>query len=276
MHYLNPNKMTGQSLVGFLVATIFVLVPAFIGVSYLAKAGELRHKTYEAARYSAWEKVAWPGGGAGHSKSDQQLAWEARYRVMGKPDHVFDSRTDNKAPGSADQAKLDPMLYSAYLNQPGYISVAKGANTSSTGAAVASSTVKSDLGGLLGSAGMKLVVEGLDLDTTGYRKAAVAMPLEDPDQAWIPASNLSMKHHYVLLDNAWNAASPSQAKSRVKNMVPTDLLDNGVIRTGLNLVGYIFPEIRSDNLEFGKVDVEVAPCQRLSTYSGSTAPSACR
>ena len=164
----------------------------------------------------------------------------------------------------------------AYLNQPGYITVAKGAKTSSTGAAVASSTVKADLGGILGSGGMKLVVEGLDLDTTGYRKAAVEMPLEDPDQAWIPASNLSMKHHYVLLDNAWNAASPSQAKSRVKNMVPTDLLDNGVIRTGLNLVGSIFPEIRSDNLEFGKVDVEVAPCQRLSTYSGSTAPSACR
>lgn len=268
--------MRGQSLVGFLVATIFVLVPAFIGVSYLAKAGELRHKTYEAARYSAWEKVAWPGGGSGHAKSDQQLAWESRYRVMGKPDHVFNSQTDKRARGSADQAKLDPMLYSAYLKKPGYNTVAKGANTSSAGAAVTSSTVKADLGGILGSGGMRLVVQGLDLDTTGYRKAAVAIPLEDPDQDWIPASNLSMKHHYVLLDNAWNAASPVQAKSRVKNMVPTDLLDNGVIRAGLNIVGFLFPEIRSENLEFGKVDVEVAPCQRLSTYSGSTTPSACR
>ena len=48
--------MRGQSSSDFLWPRYF-LVPAFIG-TLSRQGGELRHKTYEAACYSAWEKVA--------------------------------------------------------------------------------------------------------------------------------------------------------------------------------------------------------------------------
>lgn len=54
----NPKRQQkGQSLAEFLVVAVFVLVPTLIGLIYLAKTGELRHRSYETARYSARGKL---------------------------------------------------------------------------------------------------------------------------------------------------------------------------------------------------------------------------
>lgn len=270
------RQQKGQSLASFLVVAVFVLIPAFIGLTYLAKTGELRHRSYEAARYSAWEKTAWPANGGGHAKSDQTLAWESRHRVMGKADRVIDSKNDGKSAASASMGRLDPILYSSYLAKPGNQALADKANQSQSGLNVNTGEIKASLGGVLGGSVMKAVVKGLALDTTGYRRAQVSVPLAKADQDWLPMKQVSINSRYVLLDNAWNAANPSQARKRIKRAVLTDKLDNSATNTARNLVGSIFPEINSSNLEFGKVDVEVSPCQRLSPYGGSTTPSACR
>lgn len=272
----SKKRQKGQSLAGFLVVAIFVLVPTFIGLTYLAKTGELRHRSYEAARYSAWEKTAWPDNGGAHAKSDQRLAWESRYRVMGKADRVIDSKKDGKSASSTAAARLDPILYSSYLAKPGNQALADKATQSQPGVNVNTGEIKATLGGVLGGTVMKAVVKGLDLDATGYRRAQVSVPLAKADQDWLPMKQASINSRYVLLDNAWNAASPSQARKRIKRAVLTDKLDNSALNTARNLVGNIFPEINSSNLEFGKVDVEVSPCQRLSPYGGNTTPSACR
>jgi len=255
------RQQKGQSLAGFLVVAVFVLVPTFIGLTYLAKTGELRHRSYEAARYSAWEKTAWPDNGGSHAKS---------------ADRVIDSKNDGKSAGSTAAGRLDPILYSSYLAKPGNHALAEKANQSQPGLNVNTGEIKASLGGVLGGTVMKAVVKGLALDTTGYRRAQVSVPLAKADQNWLPMKQVSINSRYVLLDNAWNAANPSQARKRIKRAVLTDKLDNSALNTARNLVGSIFPEINSSNLEFGKVDVEVSPCQRLSPYGGSTTPSACR
>lgn len=272
----SKKRQKGQSLAGFLVVAVFVLVPTFIGLTYLAKTGELRHRSYEAARYSAWEKTAWPDNGGPHAKSDQRLAWESRYRVMGKADRVIDSKKDGKSAGSTAAGRLDPILYSSYLAKPGNHALAAKANQSQPGLNVNTGEIKASLGGVLGGTVMKAVVKGLALDTTGYRRAQVSVPLAKADQDWLPMKQVSISSRYVLLDNAWNAASPAQARKRIKRAVLTDKLDSSALNKARNLVGSIFPEINSSNLEFGKVDVEVSPCQRLSPYGGGSAPSACR
>ena len=75
------QRQKGQSVVGFLVASVFILVPAFIGMTFLAKIGDMKFRVQEASRYAAWEKTVWEAAG-GHAKDDTALGWEVRNRVL--------------------------------------------------------------------------------------------------------------------------------------------------------------------------------------------------
>ncbi len=49
----------GQAMTEFLIVASFVLVPLFLGVPMLAKYIDIKHATIQAARYQAWEYIAW-------------------------------------------------------------------------------------------------------------------------------------------------------------------------------------------------------------------------
>ncbi|QJX02652.1 hypothetical protein HML84_15055 [Alcanivorax sp. IO_7] len=53
---MSAARQQGQSMAGFLVASMFILVPTFIALSFLAKTGDMKFRAHEASRYSAWEK----------------------------------------------------------------------------------------------------------------------------------------------------------------------------------------------------------------------------
>ncbi len=267
---MSGARQRGQSMAGFLVASLFILVPTFIAISFLAKTGDMKFRAQEASRYSAWEKTVWDGG-EDHAKSDIELGWEVRNRVFGRAEGRIDSRDDKT---DQNNQSLDPIAYTTYGEARGRQPML--ANLSENNAGVQVNTSALAPGGVLAEFNRR-AASVLKLNDDGYQKAAVEVALIKPNADFLPVESLSLKTRYVLLDDAWNAASPDRATESIRRIVPTSMLDNDVIRSVQSVVGFVFDDLSPENFELGKVDVEVAPCQRLAPYErGNTdAPDAC-
>ena len=263
------HAQSGQSLAGFLVAATFILVPTFIALSLLAKTGEMKFRAQEASRYAAWEKTVWKSGG--HAKGDTEIGWEVRNRVFARADAALDSEKDKV---NQDNQSLDTMAYTTYGDERGSQPMLANMSDSSSGVQV--NTTALSPGGTLATLNEK-AANILKLESNGYRQASVQVSLIRPNQDYLPVEPLSIDTRYVLLDDAWNAASPQRARESIRRMVPTSLLDSDVIRTIQSIVGFVFHDLSPESFQLGKVDVESAPCQRLAPYQkGKTdAPKAC-
>ncbi len=266
---MKAARQRGQSMVGFLVSSLFILVPTFIALSFLAKTGDMKFRAQEASRYSAWEKTVWDDNSI--TKGDQELGWEVRNRVFVRAESLIDSQHDKT---DQENQPLDTMAYTTYGEGRGREVMLADLGESNSGVQVSTSAVAA--GGILGRLN-GMAADALKLQDDGYRQASVEVALLKPDSDFLPVEPLSLKTRYVLLDDAWNAGSPQMARESIRRMVPTSLLDNGVIRTVQDIVGFVFDDLDSDNFELGKVDVGVAPCQRLAPYErgGTDAPDAC-
>lgn len=260
----------GQSVAGFLVASVFILVPAFIGLTFLAKTGDMKFRAQEASRYAAWEKTVWEASG-GHAKGDTELGWEVRNRVFARAESRLDSEHDKT---SRQNQPLDTLAYTRYAQQRGRQPML--ANIADNDPGVQLNTSALSAGGTLGELNDQ-VAEVLKLDVSGYRRADVEVALARANQDHLPVGQLSLKTRYVIMDDAWNAASPQRATESIRRMVPTALLDNGAVSTIQSIVGTVFDDLSPRNFKPGKVDVEVAPCQRLAAYRPGEmdAPRAC-
>ncbi|EKF73871.1 hypothetical protein A11A3_11698 [Alcanivorax hongdengensis A-11-3] len=267
---MRAARQTGQSMVGFLVASMFILIPAFIGLSFLAKTGDMKFRADEASRYSAWEKTVWDGG-EGHAKGDLELGWEVRNRVFGRAEGLVDSRHDKTR---QENQGLDAMAYTTYAERRGREVMLADLAESNSGVQVNTSHLA--YGGVLARLNNR-AADVLKLRDDGYQKASVEVALTKPSAEYLPVESFTLKTRYVLLDDAWSAAAPDIATENIRRTVPTSLLDNDVIRTMQSIVGFVFDDLDPRNFELGKVDVSVAPCQRLAPYErGNTdAPDAC-
>ena len=267
---MSAARQQGQSMAGFLVASMFILVPTFIALSFLAKTGDMKFRAHEASRYSAWEKTVWDGG-EGHAKGDTELGWEVRNRVFGRAEALIDSQHDRT---DQENQALDTMAYTTYAERRGREVMLADLSESNSGVQV--NTSRLGYGGVLAQLNSR-AASVLKLRDDGYQEASVEVALTKPDSEYLPVESLSLKTRYVLLGDSWNAAAPDKATESIRRMVPTSLLDNGAIRTVQSIVGFVFDDLDPRNFELGKVDVGVAPCQRLAPYErGNTdVPDAC-
>jgi hypothetical protein len=66
------------------IAALLALAPFVTGMVLLGKQLDVKHKTYDALRYSVWERTVWSGGGR-NAKSSNDIAMEALDRSFGHP-----------------------------------------------------------------------------------------------------------------------------------------------------------------------------------------------
>jgi len=80
-----PGKpiFRGNALVETMVA-LTALVPFIGGIVLLGKQLDVKHKSFDALRYSVWERTVWSGSGA-NAKSDLDLTLEVLDRAFGNP-----------------------------------------------------------------------------------------------------------------------------------------------------------------------------------------------
>jgi hypothetical protein len=74
----------GSAMTETLVA-LLAFAPFVAAIPLLGKQVDIKQKTFDAARYSVWERSVWRNSGTANRKSEEQLILEARDRVLGDP-----------------------------------------------------------------------------------------------------------------------------------------------------------------------------------------------
>lgn len=77
-------RMYGSATVE-LIVTLLALAPFLVGIPLLGKQLDIKHKAYDATRYSAWERTVWSNAGPRNRKSDEEISLESRDRALGDP-----------------------------------------------------------------------------------------------------------------------------------------------------------------------------------------------
>lgn len=93
----------GNALVETIVA-LLALSPLLVGMALLGKQLDVKHKSYDALRYSLWEHTVWSSRGR-NAKSDTDIALEALDRSFGHP-HAGISSTESLRASGVSQNPL--------------------------------------------------------------------------------------------------------------------------------------------------------------------------
>ncbi|MGH8177234.1 MAG: hypothetical protein ACREV5_13320 [Steroidobacter sp.] len=67
------------------IVALLALSPFIAGIPLLGKQLDVKHKTYDATRYSVWERTVWRSDGASNRKSEADILLETRDRTLGHP-----------------------------------------------------------------------------------------------------------------------------------------------------------------------------------------------
>lgn len=301
---LPRHRQSGAMLVEFAVVAGAVLVPLLLLTSLLGKQIDAKHRYEQGLRYAAFERTTWleraprdlrlanRGGRPLATKSGQEIALEVQMRVFA--DRNVPIRSDHRN-GNLNEP-IDPMMMrpvavrlnnqtSAYRpwmvdrannnNRPRYGGLTQ-ANQPLPGAA--SGGIDRVFDGLRRVTGFSVETDGLymsrlevDLDDVNYRRYPEFTQNNQPNGTPLDLrldryGDPRTPRQLMLLADGWNVDGPTHARDRVRNLVSTDFLNNGAINTVTSVLGW-FPMAREFGwLEFGKVDVEPVPAQRLGPY----------
>lgn len=87
----------GNALIETIIA-LFALSPFLVGMALLGKQLDVKHKSYDALRYSVWERTVWSNRGS-NAKSATDITLEALDRSFGHPHAGISSAESLRADG---------------------------------------------------------------------------------------------------------------------------------------------------------------------------------
>lgn len=295
-------RQAGQAMVEAQIAIVCVLLPLFVGIPLVSKYIDIRQTTVEAARYAAWERSVWYGGTSASSvgwfgksnrwvaneKTDDTVRQEIGKRIL--------SRT-LLTQGFAGTGTQQPFWvdHAGSTMLPDYDAATSLTVSNDKMPGTVSSVIDfiTNFAATLGS---------FTLEMNGRYGAQASITLKDFDNAKVIGSsatatgmaennnltsflatggNVTMTERSVLLANGWNAEGPdtdnhTAVKQQVAGLTPTTLLnysfdvDFGGGPVSINIMSFLqhlasvfAPELGPDVLEFGKIEPDEVPDDRL-------------
>jgi hypothetical protein len=256
------HHQKGQAIASFLIASVFLLVPISLGINYLAKVGDARHKTHEAARYALWERTAWHRGGSRYNvKTDAEINNEITSRIYGKADLPLHSVNDKIS------ATSDPLLETnLYLWDEGRESVLKEYSENK----VAELSIRNNSASGSFSAAVATVGEFLELDNRGFHIAEISVRfnkakiLDSQLSSFLPdGNNIHLRAKSSMLIGSWSAYNALAINDHVDGTLLTSrIADIPGFSTLRGAIAAFHPEI--DDLDLGLIRPEILPCQRIN------------
>ncbi|MBB6093031.1 hypothetical protein HNQ60_001909 [Povalibacter uvarum] len=67
------------------IVSLLALSPFIVAIPMLGKQLDIKHKTFDTARYALWERTVWRSDGTSNRKSEDDIVLEARDRTLGNP-----------------------------------------------------------------------------------------------------------------------------------------------------------------------------------------------
>ncbi len=264
------NKQGGQGMVGFIVAATFFVVPVALGINYLARIGDAKHKSYEAARYATWERTVWHQSDARYNrKSNIDISREINQRIFAEQTRPLSSVEDRRRV-AANTIQFDRNLYGwdrSNGQRPPIIETPNQNGAEPNTLTIADNRAPGSFSGTINN----IASATLGLDRNGFYNSRISLRLHrdanlinEFSAALGQNTELTTASNNAMLVGAWNADGPSDVRRIVRRSLPTTLLDNGVmdaLRSAASFAG--FEEF--DQLDFGRVEPDRVPCQRLRT-----------
>lgn len=281
----------GATLVEAAIVIVFLLGSLLLLTSMLGKMMDARLDYEQGLRYAAWERTVWFEARPANAqtaavKSSAQIATEVQNRIFAERNAAI--RSDQ---GNANRREtMDNMLMrpvairlnsntSAY--QPWLVDANNGrgnpvytrSNVSNNGVpGPAAQGVNAMIDGISALTSFSVQKNGLygtqltaDLDDTGYWKEFRENARDNGRMLdlRLDRNGNGGQRELLLLSDGWNLGGPGHVTRQVQSLVATELLDNPFVDTLFDIVSW-FPMARELGwLEFGKVDPEQVPPQRL-------------
>jgi hypothetical protein len=227
----------------------------------------------QAARYSVWERVAYfgsvPDGSVDDApeKSDEAIAFEIESRILSHSKSMVTTKSD------LDQKSepLNPVL-KVRTGVDGELTPiyeeTEEDNGDQSAKYVSVSTAEHGLAGFgsLQNAFGKILElsSGFNPNLKGVYESNVGVSLKP--LAWfeeLSTDAISMSRTNALMTESWSVGGPDHARSTVKSVVPTALLDK---IQNVSILSFLedVPLVKELSfLKFGKVEPDAVPCARL-------------
>lgn len=254
----------GQAITEFVVMCL-LMVPLFLAVVYVGKYSDVKQTAIEASRYAVWERAVDPTGA---HKSNDQIQQELEVRIIGnggRNDGKLQS-TDAAASTSTDDTAYNPLWFDQghkrMLDKLTDATVVGGIQNTSAPTTGAAARLSSAINGV--------EAKWLKLDSAGWLRADVNIPLVNVNFAPLSNINFAAGSTTVLYGDAWNAGGSASVIATTKRAAPADMLLNSgpfnTVMAGIRLfVGMVEPSFR--NFYPGCIAPDVVPTDRLPNYS---------
>jgi hypothetical protein len=268
----SPSGNSGQAIVEFLVAAIFVLVPLFLAISAIGKFADVQHTADAAARYATWERTIWYEGTATpfqtkngtNTKSATEISNELAARILNDRSSVATviKSTDKSASGFING--LNPMWRdpagNVYLTDYAQLnSAAANIAANETAAAIAAATYALE----------KLDVPSNTLATASVTFKTTAASSGTYQRLWSTPTwaGLDFTAKGAILSNTWAANGSAGALEMVSGLVatrntrPGQLMGTTLTGMGASLAAWD-PGAMS-GLHVGRIAIDEVPPDRL-------------
>jgi hypothetical protein len=234
----------GNAITEVIVA-LLALAPFLAGIPLLGKQLDVKHKTYDATRYSVWERTVWRSDGASNRKADADITLEVRDRTLGDPRAGMSTLDTLRAQGVTenplwrDRERHRLLDYYAADSAPVAISISSSERETpvEVGYWLAPGIESGD--GPLRQVARLLQVDDLGLNprafanttvTVGLRPVLASMADRRASLGERPAASqvrpqVVQRAGGAILSDTWSASSENNMRSRVDDVTTNELIE---------------------------------------------------
>lgn len=214
----------GNALVETIVA-LLALSPFVAGIVLLGKQLDVKHKTYDALRYSVWERTVWSDGGR-NGKSAGDITIEALDRSFGHP-HAGTLAADALRSEGVSQNPLWRQGAQHLLVDAPNAAVATEAPPVGTGYALVPALAHG--GGPLSSISQALQLDHLELNPGAFARARLTANVRpvlseraQPDSA---TSSITHVAHGAVLSDVWSSRDEGDLRRKSDSITADEVVE---------------------------------------------------
>lgn len=253
------GRARGSALVETTILMV-VMLPLFFALSMVGKLIDLKQNLEQASRYASWETTV-------ASESDGAMsAARVRERFFSASDTPIFSEAQNSEPnslwGEVDESRGDLQSSSAVVLDQSSVKVQLTEN-------VAKPTIAMKIGQAAARSGELLDgVRGNAWGLSSSGPSSVSVGAKIHSSRWLPGSvsacqeggaYVCISSRAVILSDGWSSSDDTQAKQRVRSLVPATVLEP--VGNAVSVVGNLplLTELKDLRGAFGHVDMSVLP-----------------
>lgn len=228
---LTITRSRGNALAETMVA-LLALVPFIGGIVLLGKQLDVKHKSFDALRYSVWERTVWSARG-NHAKSDADITVEALDRSFGNPEAGLLPIEQLRAGGVSQNPFWRDGRQALLTDTPGAAirsDFADGVAPVDAGYIALSALAHGD--GPLAVAAQALQMDDLSLNRRAFTTATIEANLRPvlAFRADHEASNpehapLTQRATGAVLSDTWSSRDEREFSRRVDNVTANELIE---------------------------------------------------